>query len=60
MERRSPDRSITAVRFPDELHARLRQAAQERHLSINYLVVTAVEDFMDRLNPADELKLTRD
>jgi hypothetical protein len=52
--------SATAIRFPAELHDQLRVAADERHLSINYLVVKAVEDFLNRLIPADELKLTRD
>ncbi|HZN16363.1 MAG TPA: toxin-antitoxin system HicB family antitoxin [Acidimicrobiales bacterium] len=53
------NRSATAIRFPDDLHERLRVAAEERHYSINFLVVKAVEDFLDRLIPADELKLTR-
>ena len=52
-------RTTTAIRFPDELHERLRVAAEERDLSINWIVVKAVEDFMDRLIPADELRLTR-
>jgi predicted transcriptional regulator len=63
MERsqRTGDRSrtATAIRFPDELHERLRVAAEERDFSINFLVVKAVEDFLGRLIPADELKLTR-
>lgn len=53
-------RSATAIRFPPALHERLRVAAEERHFSINFLVVKAVEDFLERLIPADELKLTRD
>jgi len=58
--KKTTDRSATAIRFPAELHEELRAAADERHLSINYLVVKAVEDFLERLIPADELKLTRD
>jgi len=54
------NRSATAIRFPEDVHERLRVAAEERHFSINFLVVRAVEDFLDRLIPADELKLTRD
>lgn len=55
-------RTTTAVRFPDDLHARLRQAAEEREFSINYLVVRAVEDFLGRLLPPEEIeiKLTRE
>lgn len=52
-------RTTTAIRFPDELHERLKQAAEERGLSINYVVVKAVEDFIDRLIPAEEFRLTR-
>jgi predicted transcriptional regulator len=52
-------RTTTAIRFPDALHDRLKQAADERDLSINFLVVKAVEDFLERLLPADEFRLTR-
>jgi predicted transcriptional regulator len=52
-------RTATAIRFPEAIHERLRDAAEERDLSVNFLVVKAVEDFLDRLIPADELKLTR-
>ncbi len=64
MAKRAPQpsetRSATAIRFPEELHEQLRRAADERHFSINFLVVKAVEDFLSRLIPANELKLTRD
>ncbi len=53
------NRSATAIRFPEELHERLREAAEERDHSINFMVVKAVEEFLDRLIPAKELKLTR-
>lgn len=52
-------RITTAVRFPAELHEQLREAAEERDLSINFLVVKAVEEFIERLIPAEELRLTR-
>jgi predicted transcriptional regulator len=52
-------RTTTAIRFPDELHDRLKEAADQRDLSINFLVVKAVEDFLPRLLPADEFRLTR-
>ena len=52
-------RTTTAIRFPEELHERLKQAAEERDLSINFLVVKAVEDFLDRLLPVEEFRLTR-
>jgi predicted transcriptional regulator len=52
-------RTTTAIRFPDELHERLKDAAEERDLSINFLVVKAVEEFLERLLPANEFRLTR-
>jgi hypothetical protein len=41
------------------VHAALREAAEDRDLTMNYLVVRAVQEFLGRLIPADELKLTR-
>lgn len=50
-------RMTTAIRFSPELHARLKEAAEDRDLSINFLVVKAVEDFLPRL--ADTVTLTK-
>lgn len=55
-----PTKSATAIRFPAEVHDRLKAAAEERQFSINFMVVKAVEEFLDRLIPASELRLTRD
>jgi predicted HicB family RNase H-like nuclease len=52
-------RVVTAVRFPEEIHNALLEAADERDVSINYLVNKAVEYFLPRLIPADELTLVR-
>lgn len=52
-------RTATAIRFPEELHDELVRAAEERDFSVNYLVVKAVQDFLPRLVPAEELSLTR-
>jgi predicted transcriptional regulator len=52
-------RLTTAIRLPEDLHRRLREAADDRDLSINYLVVKAVEEFLENLIPVDELRLTR-
>ena len=57
--RKTKQRTATAIRFPEELHEQLVQAAEERDLSVNYLVVKAVQDFLPRLIPAEELTLTR-
>lgn len=53
-------RTTTAIRLKPELHARLAEAAAERDVSLNWLVNRAVEDFLPRLIPVDELRLTRD
>ena len=52
-------RSSTAIRFPPELHAALAEAARERDVSLNWMVNRAVEDFLSRLIPADEIRWTR-
>lgn len=52
-------RTTTAIRFPRELHDALAAAAAERDLSINYLVVQAVKDYLPRLIPIEEWGLTR-
>lgn len=53
-------RTATAVRFPEELHERLRQAADSYGLPLNFVVVKAMEDFLDRMIPPSEFRLTRD
>lgn len=53
------NRVTTAVRLPEELHDRLREAARERDLSANYLVIRALEEYLDRLVPIEEFSLTR-
>lgn len=53
------ERITTAVRIPESLHNRLRDAADERELSANYLIVRAIENYLDRLIPADEFTLVR-
>lgn len=53
------DRVTTAFRLPKDLHLRLQEAAADRDLSANYLAVKAIEEFLDHLIPADELRLTR-
>lgn len=54
------DRVNTQIRLPVELHERLVQAASDRYLTVNYLVTAAVKEFLERLIPADEFKLTKD
>lgn len=52
-------RTATAIRFPEQIHDDLVRAAEERDLSVNYLVVKAVQEFLPKLIPAEELTLTR-
>jgi len=47
------------VRLPEALHGRLRAAAAERMVSANWLAARALEDFLARLVPVSELRLTR-
>jgi predicted HicB family RNase H-like nuclease len=43
------NRVTTAIRFRPELHAALRAAAEERDVSVNFLVERAVGDFLASL-----------
>jgi predicted HicB family RNase H-like nuclease len=40
-------RVTTAIRLPESAHNRLREEAHERDVSLNYLVVRAVERYLD-------------
>lgn len=53
-------RSATAIRLDPEVHRRLKDAAQERDVSVNWLVGKAVTEFLDRLIPVEEIRWTRD
>lgn len=53
-------RVSTGIRLPEALHERLKVEAEQRDLSMNYLVVKAIEDFLDRIIPVDEVRLTRE
>lgn len=53
-------RMTTAIRFPEELHERLRQASEGFGLPINFIVVKAMEEFLDRMIDPSEFRLTRD
>lgn len=52
-------RTSTAIRFPAELHEELVKAAEERGLSVNRIVVEAVKEFLPRLIPVEEWRLTK-
>jgi hypothetical protein len=46
-------RIATAVRLPESIHRRLHEAAMERDVSANLLVIRAVGSYLDALPPAD-------
>ncbi len=50
---------VTQMRIPDELYERLRVASEDHDVAVNWLVVKAITEFLDRLIPADEMKWTR-
>lgn len=57
--RTEPQRSQTNLRLPVEMLARLHAEADARDVSVNWLVTHAVADFLERLIPVDEWKITR-
>jgi hypothetical protein len=57
MERRAVGSPIVLDR---ELHERMKAAAQERGIHLRVLTAQACEEFLDRLIPVDEFKLTRE
>ena len=46
-------RIATAVRLPESIHRRLHQAAMERDVSANLLVIRAVGSYLDALPSAE-------
>ncbi len=54
-----PARTNTAIRFDQDVMDRLRAAAADHHVPINWLVNKACADFLDHLLPASEVVWTR-
>lgn len=48
------------LRLPRPLRDRVHQAARERGLSANALAVRALDYYLERLIPVEELRFTRD
>ena len=48
-------RVATAVRLPRSLHEKLHEAADERQVAANLLIVKALETFLAQLTPVDQL-----
>ena len=51
-------RVTKAVRISPELDERLKAAARERGVSVNLLMSAALEDYLDRLLPVDQVLKT--
>ena len=49
----------TAIRFKPETYEALSKAAADRDVSMNWLVNRAVEDYLPRLIPADQIQWVR-
>lgn len=48
------------VRLPALLHEQLRVAAEERGVSMTWLITKAVQELLERLTPVEEIQWTRD
>jgi predicted HicB family RNase H-like nuclease len=51
----SSDRVTKALRVSPELDRRLKSAAAERGVSVNVLINAALNDYLQRLVPVDQL-----
>ena len=49
----------TAIRMKPKLHEALKAAAEEREVSVNFLINRAVEDFLPRLIPVEHVRWTK-
>lgn len=59
-KKKPASRSATGIRFDPAVYERLVAASEDHGRSINWLVNEAVADYLDRLLPASEVKLTKD
>jgi hypothetical protein len=48
------NRIPTAVRIPESLHRRLQLTAAEREISVNLLIIRAIERHLDLLAPLED------
>lgn len=44
----------TQIRLPKELHEKLREIAYKKHISINNIMITAIQEFVN----ADNLQIS--
>lgn len=53
-------RDVLRIRLDPDLKDAIERAATEREVSVNWLVSFAMKDFVKRLLPVDEMRITRD
>lgn len=58
-DRHSDSGPTVLLRLPPELKDALRQAAEDRDVSMNWLALRLIDDGLKRLVPVSELRLTR-
>lgn len=58
-DRHSDSGPSVFLRLPPELKEALREAAEDRDVSMNWLALRLIDDGLKHLIPANELKLTR-
>jgi predicted HicB family RNase H-like nuclease len=51
---RKPVTKPFAIRLPAALHQQLRREADKRMVSVNYLILKAVTQFLETLPPTEE------
>jgi hypothetical protein len=59
MRERTTPRSATAFRLSQELHERLTTEASARGVTLNWLVNKLLDEAVEYLKPAEEMRLTR-
>lgn len=52
-------RSATCIRLPESLHDRIEAEAKSRGVPMNWLITRLLAEGVERLIPADEMRLTR-
>lgn len=58
MDTKAQKRIATAIRFPEDIHDELQEQAEMRGVSVNWLVVRAVETFLAQLPSRDKVEAT--
>ena len=60
MKSPAQERVLLRIRVTPSLDEALTKAANERGVSVNWLVNNALDDFLSRLLPPDKIRITHD